>query len=263
MPASSSSRSSSIFSIDDSISSLSSFDVLTPTTPLFDEKMPIEQETGSQILQWKPLLFSTAFTQNVSTWLHFTAFPPQDLKKPLFHNLGIAEARSLLLYQGRLSPFASQSSQISPTDHVVIPKRLPRDLAHQLKSPQWQYFSVTQNRMPVGVGNLNTAFDHDIAVRPLVDGIERYIFGPMGLCVHAVCRIEDSGERFEEDVPRERLYLNEDVEVVCNLALRPWTQQFVAHQIKCSHERIRLDWDAGVQYRWASMKSQSEKSLLD
>ena len=264
MSASTYSRTPSLLSLDTTLSSCSSF----PSSPIFSsdrEKASSPASSPREVLHWKPILSSSAFTYHVSTHIHFTAFPPHDLKKPTFGQLSRNAAQALLLeHMGptTLSFFANKESSIRPVSSIPWPSSLPRSLLESLQTSEWDYFSVTNTRVSLRVGKFSTGFDHHVAIRPIRDGVERYIFGPAGLCVHSVCSLEDAGVRFEEHVPRETLYLQEETEVLCHTMLKRWTRSLLVDQIAASHERFRLDWDMSVRHEWSLMKMRQEVDLL-
>lgn len=264
MLASNSSRSSSVFSIGTSLTSSTSYPH-SPISPLDCEKAPIDHPSKPLVLQWKPLLFSAAFTYDVSTRLHFTAFPPHDLQRPLFEQLSHNAAQALLLEYmapSTLSPFAQPTSKIVQVGALSWPSSLPHELIACLQGDHWDYFSVTGTTVPLGMGKLSTSFDHQVAIRPIQGGVERYILGPAGLCIHSVCRLHDAGVRIEETIPRETLFLWEETEVVCHKLLRKWTKSLLASHIAASHEQFRMEWDAGIRSRWSLMTMKQNIDLL-
>lgn len=261
---SSASRSSSVFSLDTSTSSCTSY----PTSPVLQsdcEKTWAEPVLERMILQWKPLFFSTAFTYNKATPLVFTAFPPQDLSKPLFEQLSNDAAQALLsehMGPSTLSIFAQSTSNIDQVTALPFPSALPQELLDCLQNQDWYHFSVNSTTICLRLGKLSAAFDHHVALRPIKDGVERYIFGPAGLCIHSTCRLRDSGARVEEKTPRETLYLWEETEVLCHKMLSRWTKSTIARHIAASHEQFRLEWDASVRGEWSLMKMRQPVDLL-
>lgn len=258
MPTSTDSRRSSLFSLQ----STAATSILSDDCDVLLEK---SEDPPSPVLNWKPLLFSTAFTATTSTHLHFTAFPPHDLKTPLFEHLSTQAAEALLRdfrVPATMSFLAQPDSKIQCVDHIPFPPSLPRELIHLLATPDWEYFHVTQNSICIGLGSLQAGFDHYVAIRSVRQGLERYIFRPSGLSVHSICRIEDVGSAFEDCVPRETLFLREEVEIVCNKFFKRWIQSIITTEMAGAHERFRQEWDETIRVRWETTRRQEKIDLL-
>lgn len=252
------SSSLSVFSQDESISSCTTY---TGTEEYYSEK----DCSAQMVLKWKPLIMSTAFTSCVSTRLHFTSFPPHDLRKPQFERLSIQAAQGLLneYTTSSVRSFLSQpGSTVSRVERISFPHSIPQELIQTLQGEDWTYYEVTNNVMPVSIGGWSTSFNHHVAVKQLYDGIERYLFGPAGLCVHSVCRLEDVGAEVDERIARETLFLHEESEIICNKALKWWTRSLIATQITKSHEQFRRDWDESIRGEWSMTKAQKSVDLM-
>jgi hypothetical protein len=160
-----------------------------------------------------------------------------------------------------LSFFAQPGSKVRCVDHISFPANLPCELIHLLGTPDWDYFHITENSVPIGLASLQVPFDHYVAIRALRHGLERYIFGPSGLSVHSICQIEDVGSAFEDCVPRETLFLREETETVCNKFLKRWARSSVVAEVAAAHQRLREEWDEAVCTSWERIRAQ-EKDLL-
>ena len=260
MSFSTDSRRSSLFSLASCTSSVSSLSLG------YAEEKPASPQ--SPVLSWKPLLFSTAFTSTTSTPLRFTSFPPVDLKTPRFEQYSIESAELLFFKRthgasSTPSFLTSANRTVCSVDHIPIPESLPRELLQLLGGPQWEYYHVTDSVKPIGLEGLRTNFKYYVAVRWIEQGVERYTFGPAGLCLHSILRVVDAGASYEEDIPRETLLLHEKVEIICNKCLKWWAQSWVEDEIKATHEQLRQEWDRTTRYSWELAKSIEKMDVLD
>lgn len=263
MSISARSQSSSIFSLASTVSPQSS----APTSPKGSRSLekPVAPPTPL-VLEWKPQLFSTAFSSTRSAWLHFTAFPPLNVPKHTFERLSLETAIALLHQDGQasvLSLFANQDSSIDPTRDIPFPSNLSEELVHCLRGDEWDSYIITNtDPLPIGIGNMTTTYRHHVAFRKICDGVERFMFGPGGLCVHSVCQITDRGARYEEPIPRETLYVEEKTEVLCNTVLKWWVESRIAKKTAEAHENFRRQWDERFRAQWGVLRLNQKVDLL-
>lgn len=259
MSISTRSRSPSLFSLTSTLSTCPS----TPSSPF--SPGAIEKPAAAStplVLEWRPQLFSTAFTSTRSTWLHFSAFPPHNVPKHTFQHLSRDTAISLIHRDGQagiLSLFATPSSTVEPTCNIPIPSSLPVELVQCLRSDVWDYYTIKDSTvLPIGISSLSSTYQHHVAFRKIRDGVERYIFGPGGLSIHSVCRITDAGATAEESIPRETLYIEEKIEVICSKVLKWWVESQISRKTAEAHENFRSQWEERFMTQW-EMTRRSEK----
>jgi hypothetical protein len=114
----------------------------------------------------------------------------------------------------------------------------------------------------MAIGGLQTIYIHHVAFRKLQTGIERYIFGPGGLCIHSVLQVEDKGVRTVESIPRETLYLEEKTEILCSKVFKWWFESQVSKRTKDLHESLRIRWDERFRADWQSRRLNEKVDLL-
>jgi hypothetical protein len=216
-------------------------------------------------LQWKPQLFSSAFSSIRLTHLHFTAFPPQHVPKHTFERISFDAASTLLHEDGRtavLNLLATYQSKITPTCDIPLPANLPAELTAFLQGDDWDYYTISDSvPLPVGISRATT-YKHHVAFRKLQNGVEHFIFGPGGLCIHSVCTIHDQGARYIEDIPRETLCLEEQTEVLCNKALKWWYESTLSKKTAQRHEDFRVRWDQRFRAEWRTLEGSQKADLL-
>jgi hypothetical protein len=269
---SSRSRSPSLFSLDSNHSSTTSY--TPPPSTLLHEKQSSQclsrLATRPIVLQWKPQFFSSAYKHHCSTHLTFTALPPYDYQNdlPAFDTLSWQAAIALLddnLSTARpmqLSIFAGTNSTVTPAQNIPIPSNLPEDLCHLLhNSLEWQLYTMSEPAA-TGFTSLQAFNKHYFALRRIHNGIERYIFGPAGLSIHSVIRLIDIGRPRADTLPPETLYLEEDVEIICNKAAKWLYQSTITKAVENAHEDLRQRWDATMQRKWFELRRAREIDLL-